>query len=195
MTHLQVFIYVSVHGVFRYGITALFRHPQPDPPPPRLQHHLQGIEDCEQLPQRVSPPAQGLLAASTTRNQVRRRRTHKPQQTATEVNVETLRTAEHHDADDADAQLGDTQQSLSSDSESDSEELLPSPAELTGASANANTAQSKSKSSDPQGPQPLAEQVVGNRKQLTEEASKLKKASKLPAEEQPALTGIQVTFF
>lgn len=192
MTHLQAFMYVSVHGAFRYGIMAPFRHPHLDPPPPQPQHHLQGIEDCDQLPQRVPPHAQGHLAASATRNQIQRRRIDKPQQMATKVVVETLRTAERRGGDDTDAQLCDTEQSLST--ESDSEELLQSPAELTGASATANTARTKDNATNSNAPQSQAKQVMVNKKQFKEEAGKLNRASKPPAEEQPSQTGSQVTF-
>lgn len=188
LTHLQAFMYIIVHGAFQYGITAPFRHLQLDPPPPQPQHHLQGIEDCDQLPQRVSPHA---LAASATRNQIQRRRIDKPQQMATKVNVETLRTAEQRSGDDTDAQLCDTEQSLSTDT--DSEELLQSPAELTGAGANVNTAWTKNNATN-SNPQSQTKQMKMNKKQINEEAGKLNRASKPPAEEHPSQTGIQVTF-
>lgn len=193
MPRLQVFIYVSVHGAFRYGIIAPFRHPQPDPPPPQPQHHLQGMEDRDQLPQPVSPHVRGRLAASPSGNHIQRRRIGKPQQMATKMAVETLRTAERREHGDADAQLGDTEQSLSN--ESDSEELLQQPpAELPGASANANRARTEDHATNSDTPHLQTKQVLVNQKQLKEEAGKLKRAAKPPAEEQPSQTGLQVTF-
>lgn len=185
-------MYLSVHGAFRYGIMAPFRRPQLDPPPPQPQHHIQEIEDRDQLPQRVSPHVREHLAASATRNQIQRRRIDKPQQVASKVVVETLHTAERRNGDDTDAQLCDTEQSLST--ESDSEELLQSPAELTGASANANTGRSENKATSSNSAQSQTEQMMVKKKQMKEEAAKLKGVSKPPAGEQPSQTDIQVTF-
>lgn len=185
-------MYVSVHGAFRYGITAPFHRPQLDPPPPQPQHRLQGREDQDQLPQQVSPRVQGRLAARATKNQVRQRRTNEDQQMASMELVETLRTAEHHEHEDADAQLGDAEQSLSN--ESDSEELLQPPAELTGAGANANTARTEDTAANSDAPHLQAKQVMVNKQQLKKEAGNLKRAPKPPAEEQPSQTGTQVTF-
>lgn len=195
LTPVQVFMYVSVHGAFRYGITAPFHHPQldppPPPPPPQPQHRLQGREDQDQLPQGVLPRVQGHLAASATKNQVRQRRTNKDQQMASMELVETLRSAEHHKHEDADAQLGDAEQSLS---ESDSEELLQPPAELTGAGAKANTAWNEDTATNSDTHHLQAIQVIVNKKQLKKEAGNLKRAPKPPAEEQPSQRGTQVTF-
>lgn len=182
LTPLQVFMYVSVHGAFRYGITAPFHHPQLDPPPPRPQQRLQGKEDQDQLPQRVSPSAQGYLAARATNNQVRKRRTNEDQQMASMERVETLRTAERHEHEDADAQLGDAEQSLSNESD------------LTGAGANANTARTEDTAANSDAHHFQAYQVIVSKQQLKKEAANLKRAPKPPAEEQPSQTGTQVTF-
>lgn len=185
-------MYVSVHGAFRYGITAPFRHPQLDPPPPQPQQRLRGTEDRDQLPQPLSPRAQGCRAARATKNPVRRRRTNEDQQMSSMDRVVTLRTAEHHEHGDAGAQLGDAERSLSS--ESDSEELQPPPAALTGAGANANTARTEDTAADPDARPFQAFQVTLSEKQLKKEAGNLKRAPKPPAEEQPPQTGTQVTF-
>lgn len=189
VTHLQAFMYLSVHGAFRYGITAPFQHPRLDPPPPQPQHHLQGIEDCDQVPHRVPPHLQGRLDGSATGNQVQRRRIDKPQLTANKVAVETLGTPECRDGDDTDAQLPDTEQSLSS--ESDSEALLKSPAERRGASASADTARTKDKAANSHVSQSQNKHLMENKEK--EEGGKLKRASKPPAAEEPSQTGIQVT--
>lgn len=192
LTPLQVFMYVSVHGAFRYGITAPFHHPQLDPPPPRPQQHLQGREDQDQLPQRLAPSAQGYLAARATNNQVRKRRTNEDQQMDSMERVETLRTAERHEHEDADAQLGDAEQSPSD--KSDSKELLRPPAELTGAGANANRARTEDNAANSDAHHLQAYQVIVSKQQLKKEAGNLKRAPKPPAEEQPSQTGTQVTF-
>lgn len=186
-------MYVSVHGAFRYGITAPFHHSQLDPPPPQPQHRLQGREDQDQLQQRALPRAQGYLADRATKNQVRQRRTNEDQRMASMERVVTLRTAEHHEHEDADAQLGDAEQSLN-ESESDSEELLQPPAELTGAGAHANAARTEDTAANSDAHHLQAKQTMAKKQQLKKEAGDLKRAPKPPAEEQPAQTGTQVTF-
>lgn len=190
MSHLQAFMYLSVHGAFRYGILAPFRHPQIDPPPPQPQYHLQGMEDHDQLPQRILPHAPGHLAASVSRNQIQRRRIAKPQQMATKVVVETLRTAERHHGDETDVQLCDTEQSLLN--EFDVEEPMQSPTEVTGASANANTVWTEDSTTNTNLPQSQNKQAMEKKKHFQEEASKLTRP-KPPAEKQPSQTAIKVT--
>lgn len=190
VTHLQAFMYLIVNGAFRYGITAPFHHPQPDPPPPQPrqpQYHLQEIQDSEQLTQHISPRG-GHLAASASRNQIQQRKTSRPQEKAAKVVVKTLRSS-----DDTDAQPCDAEPSLSA--ESDSEELLQSPEALTGASANANQTRTQDDANDSNAPQSQSKQVTVNKKASKNEASKVSRANKPPAGERPSQTHIKVMFF
>lgn len=133
-------MYVSVNGAFRYGIMAPFYRPQPDPPPPQPQYHGQGIEDRYHLPQHISPRG-GHASASASRNQIQQRRTSRPHEKTAKVVVETLRTCKCHGDNETDAQLCDAELSLSA--ESDSEEPMRSPEEVTEVSAKANRARTQ----------------------------------------------------
>lgn len=183
-------MYLSVNGAFRYGIMAPFYRPQPDPPPSQLrqpQHHIQEIQDSEQLTPRISPVGRHL-AASASRNQSQQRRTSRPQEKAAKVVVRTLRSG-----DDTAAQLCDAEPSLSA--ESDSEEPLQSPEALTGANANANQTRTQDDANDSNAPQSRTKQVTVDKKASQNEASKVSRANKPPAGEQPSQTHIQVMVF
>lgn len=174
-------MYVSVNGAFRYGITAPFHRPQSDPPPSQPQYNVQGIEDCYHLPQHISPHG-GHVGASASRNQIQQRRTSRPHERTAKVVVETLRTCECRRNDESDAQPCDAELSLSA--ESDSEEPMRSPEEVTEAGAKANRARTQDAAAESDSPQSRIKHVKVNKPK--DEAGKVNRASKPPAEEQPS---------
>lgn len=184
---------------------APFRRPQRDPPPPQLQqqqHQLQGIEDFEQLalaggdaPQHGQrhQAADGRLQW----NRVHQRRPDRPREGAARVVLETLNAAECSICEDeTDAQILETEQNLSS--QSDSENQTDTQEELAGVSASsvaANKAQSETEPTESD----LCQSEI-TRLKVNENLSKDKhrrriRASKSPAGGKPSQTVVQVSSF
>ncbi|XP_042372262.1 chloride channel CLIC-like protein 1 isoform X2 [Plectropomus leopardus] len=150
---IVVCMYGSVQAAFRHGITAPFRRPRRDPPPPQREHRrprLQEIEDIDHLAEGDAPRRALKHQADNAklhRNQVHRRRPYRPREEPAKVAVETLRTAEPPQNEyETDAAPPGEETNLSA--ESDSENQQETQEELEGAtagSAAANRTQTKTK--------------------------------------------------
>lgn len=139
-----VFTYGSVNAAFRYGITAPFRRPRGDPPPPQLRprRHVQEIEDSDHLAGGDAPQLALRHRANDGRlhrNEVNHRRPNRPTEQRAKVTVETLRTAGPSDSEDEmDAAVYEEQQNLSAESDTETQREIAE--ELAGASANSGSA-------------------------------------------------------
>lgn len=187
MWRLQVFMYLTLQGIFQYGIMAPFRRPQLDPPPPQrqqLQHHLHGIEEA---PRQASPHVRGLPAAEASGTQIQRRRSSRSQEKAARtVAVETLRTSERRCDDETDARRNPPD-------ENDSDESPQSPEEPQVATVKASGARTQDNCTGSKAPRSLTEQKKANKEGAKDEAAKPKRAPKPAAEEQPPQTASQVS--
>lgn len=187
-----------MHAAFQYGIMAPFRRPQRDPPPPQLQQpqrQLQGIEDVDQLAlaggdapqhgQRHLAPGGRLR-----RNRVNQRRPDRPREGAAKVVVQTLHTAERPiSEDEMDAQIRETEENLSA--QSDSENQTETQEELIGVSASsvaANRAQSETEPTDSGSGQLKIKRLKGNENLPEDKPRRGIRASESPAEGQPSQT-------
>lgn len=196
---IVVCMYGGVQAAFQHGITAPFRRPRRDPPPPQLeqpQRRVQQIEDRDHLARGDAPqhvPRHRDDEGRLQGNRLHRRRPNRPREEPPKV-VETLRSAEPpFSEDETDAQQGEAEQNLSA--ESDSEDQQQTQEELAGASASgvaANTAQSKTKSTKSGSLQAETKPLKENKNLSKVEHSRDGGASKSqPAERQPSQTDIQ----
>lgn len=182
---------------------APFRRPPRDPPPPQLQQpqrQLQGIEDVEQLalaggdaPQH----GQRHLAAGGRLRRVNRRRPDRPREGAAEVVVETLHNAERPiSEDEMDAQIRETEENLSA--QSDSENQTETQEERIGVSASsvaANRAHSETEPTDSGSCQLKIKRLKVNENLSKDKPRRGIRASKSPAEGQPSQTVVHVSSF
>ncbi|XP_074524554.1 chloride channel CLIC-like protein 1 [Halichoeres trimaculatus] len=141
---IVVFTYGSVNAAFRYGITAPFRRPRRDPPPPQLrpQRHVQEIEDSDHLAGGDAPQLALRHRANDGRyhrNEVHHRRPNRVMEQRAKLNVETLRTAGPSTSEDeTDAGVLEEEQNLSAESDSETQQEIPE--ELPVASAGTGSA-------------------------------------------------------
>lgn len=150
---IVVCMYGGVNAAFQHGITAPFRRPRRDPPPPELPQpeprHLQ-IEDRlaeGDMPQH--PPRHRDNEARLQRNQVHQRRQRPREEPVAKVVVETLRTTESpFSEDEMDNLQREAEQTLSAESETENQQQTQE--EPAGAQhVAANTARSKPKPAGP----------------------------------------------
>lgn len=199
----QVFTYASVQAAFQHGIMAPFRRPRRDPPPPQLQQEqrqLQGIENHlalaggDELQYGQRHQANG---GRLQNNRVRQRRPDRPREEAAKVVVETLHNAECPiSEDETDAQILETEQNVSS--QSDSENQTDTQEELAGAgtsSVASNRAQSECDPTDSNSCQLKIRRLKENENLSKDKHRRRIRASKSPAEGKPSQTVVQVSSF
>lgn len=192
-------MYGGVHAAFQHGITAPFRRPRRDPPPPQLEQPRPGIQQIEyddhlaggDAPQQPAP-RQRADDARLHRNQVHQRRPNRAREQRAKVVVETLRRAEpRYSEDDTDAAgAREAEQNLSA--ESDSENQQEAQEEPEGESVAANTTQTKTKpaESSPSKTKP----VKGNEKLPEDKPSRDRAAPRSQsAGRPPSHTDVQVS--
>lgn len=201
----QVFTYASVQATFQYGIMAPFRRPRRDPPPPQLQQEqrqLQGIEDFDHLALAGGDELQygqrhQANGGRLQKNRVRQRRPNRPREEAAKVVVETLHNAECPiSEDETDAQILETEQNISS--QSDSENRTDTQEELAGAGASSvasNRAQSECDPTDSNSCQSKIKRLKENENLSKDKHGRRIRASKSAAEGKPSQTVVQVSSF
>lgn len=197
-------MYGSVQAAFRHGITAPFRRPQRDPPPPGLEqphHHLQAIEDHDDLAGGDAPQhgqRQQANDGRLHRNQVHQRRPNRPREEPAK-RVETLRTAEPlYSEDETDAERREAEQNLSAESDSENQqETKEEPTAAGAGSVAANTAQSETKPTESDSSQPKTKPLKVNKKPSKDNNDELSRdsAASQPAGRQPSQTNVQVSSF
>lgn len=190
---IVVFTYGSVHAAFRYGITAPFRGPRRDPPPPQLrpQRHVQEIEDSNHLAGGDAPQLalrQRANDGRLHRNEVNHRRPNRPMEQRV---VETLRTAGPSGSEDeTDAGVLEEEQNLSAESDSETQQEIPE--ELAGASASTSKTKSNTKPNESESPQSKNKPLKVSKKLSHDESSRDSAASRpQPNERRPSQTDVQ----
>lgn len=197
-------MYGSVQASFRYGITAPFRRPQRDPPPPQLENpqpHIQEIEDGDHLAGGDAPQhaqRHRVNDGRLQRNQVHQRRPNRLREEPAKVVVETQRTAgPPYSEDEMDAVLREAEQNPSA--ESDSENLQETPEDLEGESASsvaANTTQTQTKPTESDSSSSKTKPLKENEKLSQDKLSRDSGAPKpQPAGRRPLQTDVQVSSF
>lgn len=165
---IVVCMYGGVHAAFQHGITAPFRRPRRDPPPPELPQpqprHLQ-IED--HLAEGDAPqhaPRRRDNEGRLQRNQVHQRRQRPREEPVAKVVVETLRTAESpFSEDEMDNQQRETEQNLSAESDTENQQQTQEePAGESASRAAANTTKPKPAGSDSSESMPKSLEVKEN---------------------------------
>ncbi|XP_035863429.1 chloride channel CLIC-like protein 1 isoform X1 [Sander lucioperca] len=198
---IVVCVYGSVQASFRYGITAPFRRPQRDPPPPQLENpqpHIQEIEDGDHLAGGDAPQhaqRHRVNDGRLQRNQVHQRRPNRLREEPAKVVVETQRTAgPPYSEDEMDAVLREAEQNPSA--ESDSENLQETPEDLEGESASsvaANTTQTQTKPTESDSSSSKTKPLKENEKLSQDKLSRDSGAPKpQPAGRRPLQTDVQL---